>query len=367
MAPQDVFHPIFELQFLFLEGDFFELLGFGEVLLGGQFVQAIFQFVMLGRETMKFLVGPQQLCLQILRLCIHAPPPWTSVLRLLGHPLRTYHKLCGDSRSAVGLRQILAPEDQSVFDRLRVVGAPHSRDCEPKALVQQAGRVVRSTHLEGGAPGAPRRTLLQDAVQQRRCHTGPPESRENRQIVDVELVEHPPEGTKPDHLAAGSFCEETEGHAGVLELRLVHHTRPGVRERRLLDGQHTVNLRGGHERVDHPRGHLLFSLAISASGRRTYNGRTPAGSSAADARAIASRPTVPASRGCGMTRAPPTSRAISCAYMIAPSPMKTAGISPTSARHRASVDTGSPTAGPATSSSRDSPNRAAPVTRWTAA
>jgi hypothetical protein len=28
MAAQDVFHAIFELQFLFLEGDFFELLGF---------------------------------------------------------------------------------------------------------------------------------------------------------------------------------------------------------------------------------------------------------------------------------------------------------------------------------------------------
>src|SRR5262245_13499970 len=80
MTAQDVFHPVFQLQLALLEGDFFELFGFGEVMLGSQFVQAIFQFVMLGREIMKFLVGPHQLFLQILRLCIHTPPPWTWLL-----------------------------------------------------------------------------------------------------------------------------------------------------------------------------------------------------------------------------------------------------------------------------------------------
>jgi hypothetical protein len=39
-------------------------------------VQAIFQLVMLGREVMKLLVGPQQLGFQIVRLCIHVPPPF---------------------------------------------------------------------------------------------------------------------------------------------------------------------------------------------------------------------------------------------------------------------------------------------------
>jgi hypothetical protein len=54
---QDVFHPIFQLQLPFLEGDFFDLFWFREVMLGGQLVQAIFQLVMLGREVMKLLVG----------------------------------------------------------------------------------------------------------------------------------------------------------------------------------------------------------------------------------------------------------------------------------------------------------------------
>jgi hypothetical protein len=29
-----------------------------------------------GREVVKLLVGPQQLVLQIVRLCIHGPPPF---------------------------------------------------------------------------------------------------------------------------------------------------------------------------------------------------------------------------------------------------------------------------------------------------
>ena len=60
-----------------LEGDFFDLFGFREVVLGGQFVQAIFELVMLGGEVVEFLVGLQQLVLQIVWLLIHSPPPWS--------------------------------------------------------------------------------------------------------------------------------------------------------------------------------------------------------------------------------------------------------------------------------------------------
>ena len=81
MAPEDVFHPVFELQLALLQVDFFDLFGLGEVMLGGQLVQAIFEFVMLGDERVELLVGPQQLFLQSLRLDIHAPPPWTSIKR----------------------------------------------------------------------------------------------------------------------------------------------------------------------------------------------------------------------------------------------------------------------------------------------
>src|SRR5438128_1999411 len=81
MAPEDVFHPVFQLELPLLQSDFFELFRFGKVMLGGQLMQAIFEFVMLGGQLVEFLVRPQQHILEILRLCIHAPPPWTSIKR----------------------------------------------------------------------------------------------------------------------------------------------------------------------------------------------------------------------------------------------------------------------------------------------
>jgi len=59
LASHDVFHAIFELQLFLLEGDFFNVFRFREVVLGGEFVQAIFELVMLDRESLKLLVGPQ--------------------------------------------------------------------------------------------------------------------------------------------------------------------------------------------------------------------------------------------------------------------------------------------------------------------
>ena len=57
IAAQDVFHSIFELQLFLFEGDFFDLFGLGEVMLGSELVQAIFQLVVLGRELVQFVVG----------------------------------------------------------------------------------------------------------------------------------------------------------------------------------------------------------------------------------------------------------------------------------------------------------------------
>src|SRR5258708_23598627 len=81
MAPQDVFHAVLDLELTFLKGDFFDLFGFGEVVLGGQLVESIFEFVVLDGQLREFRVRLQQLCSQILRLDIHTPPPWTSIKR----------------------------------------------------------------------------------------------------------------------------------------------------------------------------------------------------------------------------------------------------------------------------------------------
>jgi hypothetical protein len=60
MTADDVFHPVLELELPLLQRDLFELFGFGKVVLGGEFVEAILKFVMLGGEIVKFLVRLQQ-------------------------------------------------------------------------------------------------------------------------------------------------------------------------------------------------------------------------------------------------------------------------------------------------------------------
>jgi hypothetical protein len=75
MASHDVFHAILELELFLLEGDFFKVFGRREVLLGGEFVQAIFEFVMLDRESVKLLVGLHQLSFCTEWFGIHSPPP----------------------------------------------------------------------------------------------------------------------------------------------------------------------------------------------------------------------------------------------------------------------------------------------------
>src|SRR5919198_4633877 len=77
VTPQDVFHPVFQLQLTLLEIDFFELFGFGEVMLGGQLMQAIVERVMLSDQLAEFLIGAKQHFREILRLRIHTPPPWS--------------------------------------------------------------------------------------------------------------------------------------------------------------------------------------------------------------------------------------------------------------------------------------------------
>jgi hypothetical protein len=76
---EDLLHPILHLQLALLQRDFFEVFGFGEIRPGGKLTESIFELVMLGEELVKFFVGLQQLLCRVLRLSIHAPPPWTSM------------------------------------------------------------------------------------------------------------------------------------------------------------------------------------------------------------------------------------------------------------------------------------------------
>ena len=75
MTAHDVLHPVLELQLSLLEGDFFSLFGFGEVWLGGQLVQAMFQLVVLGGQLVKLFIALQQLLFDGFSGPAHAPPP----------------------------------------------------------------------------------------------------------------------------------------------------------------------------------------------------------------------------------------------------------------------------------------------------
>src|ERR1700722_1495528 len=70
-AAQNVFHPVFQLQLLFLQRDFLDLFRLREVVLGGQFVQSIFERVVPGGQGVEFLVRLQQQFLEVLCLPIH--------------------------------------------------------------------------------------------------------------------------------------------------------------------------------------------------------------------------------------------------------------------------------------------------------
>src|SRR5687767_1331776 len=70
-AAENTLHLVLQLKFALLEGDFFELFGFGEVIPSGQVVQFRVEVVVLGGELTVLLVGLQQLALQLFEVCRH--------------------------------------------------------------------------------------------------------------------------------------------------------------------------------------------------------------------------------------------------------------------------------------------------------
>jgi len=103
----------------------------------------------------------------------------------------------------------------------------------------------RRQHLEGGgAPvrrARPREEKRTHPPSRRRSSSAVPhrnrrpESRQNRQIVDVELVEHR-QKEQTDHLAPGVFARNRRPHRRSRAPPRTSHAS-GVRERRLLDGR----------------------------------------------------------------------------------------------------------------------------------
>ena len=73
---QNRLHLILEIQLPLLEGDFFELFGFGEVMAVGQVVNLFAEVVMLRGQSAVLLVALQQFALQLFEVCRHFRLLW---------------------------------------------------------------------------------------------------------------------------------------------------------------------------------------------------------------------------------------------------------------------------------------------------
>ena len=158
---------------------------------------------------------------------------------------------------------------------------------------------IRSSHLESGARRAERCGLRRTHAH-RIAEATPlaPVFRQHGKIVDVQFVDDAPEASRtPRPAPAASFASKRCDTPWILQLGEVHLARPRIRERRV------PRRRGAVRRcrsVDDDRRRFRSTIPtaaaseaeidrarISTSGRRTYNGWTPAGSTVSPARARA--------------------------------------------------------------------------------
>src|SRR5262245_1745661 len=113
-------------------------------------------------------------------------------------PRATTRRVRASGRSVA---EVLAPQDERVFHRIGVVGATHAGRGKTQTLVELTRRVVRSPYLERRAPRAEPNALVEHEGEQRRPDALPSVSRRHREVVDVQLVEHSPEGAEADDAA----------------------------------------------------------------------------------------------------------------------------------------------------------------------
>jgi hypothetical protein len=78
VASKDAFHLILQLEFLFFEGDFFDLFGLGEVVPLGVIVKSFVEIVMLGGELSKLRIRLQEFSLQLFEICRHLRPSFAN-------------------------------------------------------------------------------------------------------------------------------------------------------------------------------------------------------------------------------------------------------------------------------------------------
>ena len=74
-SSQDVLHLVFQVQFLFFQGDFFDVFGVGEVGAFRVVVKPFVEIVVPGGELAELLVALQEFPLHFFEVCLHLRPP----------------------------------------------------------------------------------------------------------------------------------------------------------------------------------------------------------------------------------------------------------------------------------------------------
>ena len=112
VVPDYGLHAIFEMKLAFFEGDFFDLLVVGKVVLGFELDQAFVEFVMLGGQLAKLVVGLEEQMFHFLshRGCLLPGSEHWEPAPMRPHSTTLFR----------GIQQSLL-EDQRIFYRMRIV------------------------------------------------------------------------------------------------------------------------------------------------------------------------------------------------------------------------------------------------------
>src|SRR5207244_1313923 len=85
----------------------------------------------------------------------------------------------------------------------------------------------------------------------------------DRQIIDVKLVENPPERAEPDHTAGRIFRSVHKRYPFVAELSEVHVARPRIGEGCALHLEDRVDLVRADDALDDVRGNHVYGVCLT--------------------------------------------------------------------------------------------------------
>ena len=100
----------------------------------------------------------------------------------------------------------------------------------------------------------------------------PPELRQHRDVIDVNLVEHQPERAERRYRTVIRTHHVDVADVPVLQLPRVHLARPWIAERLRLDAQHAIEIGLTRERLD-PERHATDVVWHHGRSRRQFGAR----------------------------------------------------------------------------------------------